>query len=206
MSFGQTQKFADATQLLLEVEVETLRALLLRLSAPLQHSDSTPSAQDAQTEEQRLRDALDLGEEDGALVLDVCRYILDEAAYYGLKPAVLEQRLTDASLAQEQAQVFAEVWEEEGPEIIKALRNRGIGTFPRLANSSWMMGVHLSSDALSKQKDPRIFLQLELQRGVPEVGRREETIQRVDVECTHQNLSTFFNALEQIQEQLDALN
>ena len=61
-------------------------------------------------------------------------------------------------------------------------------------------------DLVCCPQDPRIFLQLELQRGVPEVGRREETIQRVDVECTHQNLSTFFNALEQIQEQLDALN
>ena len=54
----------------------------------------------------RLREALDLGDEDGALVLDVCRYILEEAAYYGFRAALLSQRLAEAGLTPEQVPLF----------------------------------------------------------------------------------------------------
>ncbi|XP_041041437.1 COMM domain-containing protein 10 isoform X2 [Carcharodon carcharias] len=121
-----------------------------------------------------------------------------KAAYYNMKPAALQQQLENIHLSQEKAEAFVQAWANMGQDIVEKLRQ---STFApkKLEKIGFCLNLEMGHSTQAKMKSPHAILEL----GVN--SEDSENTEKVLLEFNHGELLEFYNKLETIQTQLDAL-
>ncbi|PSN49821.1 hypothetical protein C0J52_01378 [Blattella germanica] len=153
-------------------------------------------------EEEKLQISLGLEEQDLKLLLETVTFILEQAAYYVTKPAVLQRHLLDTlKFNEDKTEAFINIWLTSAKGIIEHLRQRSL--FPsQLEDVSWSLNLQTASEAQTKQVMPKAVFQF----GLKTDDDTENNHDNVTIEFTHDELYKFYKHLETIQNQLDNLH
>ncbi|KAJ7335679.1 hypothetical protein JRQ81_013620 [Phrynocephalus forsythii] len=149
-------------------------------------------------EEEKLKAAFSVEKQDLHLVLETITFILEQAVYHNLKPAILKQQLEHSSMSPDKAELFATAWAAAGPETMEKFRQR-IFSPQKLETVGWQLNLQMAQSTQAKQKSPQAVLEL----GVN--NEDSKSMEKVFVEFSHEELFEFYNKLESIQAQLDSL-
>ena len=149
----------------------------------------------------KLEASLVLKKEELQLLLDGIKFVVDKAAYFVLKPATLSKELMDIGLEEEKATAFSQGWTNFGKAVIERLKKKKF--FPvQLEDINWRLNLQLGQSFQSRQKIPNAIFQLDLSDESKPTGEKEE----VTVEFSREELYSFYEELEKMQEQLDSLS
>ncbi|KAK3932955.1 COMM domain-containing protein 10 [Frankliniella fusca] len=194
-----TPKFQEGLNLINTIEPAKLRLLLNRIASFMQGETSEKASPFTGEEEAKLEKSLGFESKEVALVVDSCSLILQQAAYYAIKPEVLKTKLIDGlKLEQERSGVIVSVWSLNANLILESLRRRSVLPY-QLADLSWLLNVETSSKIKSRSKEPVAVLELLLKSN--DIG---DTV-KVKLEMQKAELQNFYQNLEKIQAQLDGL-
>ncbi|KAF6123739.1 COMM domain containing 10 [Phyllostomus discolor] len=152
----------------------------------------------SEEEEEKLQAAFSLEKQDLHLVLETVSFILEQAVYYNVKPAALQQQLENIHLQQDKAEAFVSAWSSMGQETVEKFRQRILAP-QKLEMVGWQLNLQMAHSAQAKLKSPQAVLQL----GVS--NEDSKSMEKVLVEFSHKELFDFYNKLETIQAQLDSL-
>lgn len=227
----ESERLTAAVALVNQVEARRLVQLLTRVVRGLHIKNSRPFSP---AEEEQLQKVLGLTASELGLVIESCSFIFERAAYFSLSPTRLGHELSQSlPVAEDQLAAFKHVWEHEREGLLDQLRHHSLSPH-QLDNIHWRLqlvvppalhqenGVPPSSSSSSTEvptrkgrgeaqgskqhpiPQPSAIFQLRIANanGLNEDGKAEEM---VNVEFNHAELYSFFNKLEAIQEQLDAL-
>ncbi|XP_042710593.1 COMM domain-containing protein 10 isoform X2 [Malaclemys terrapin pileata] len=78
----------------------------------------------SEEEEEKLQAAFSVEKQDLHLVLETISFILEQAVYHNLKPAILQQQLESIHLDQDKAEAFVSAWTAAGQDTIEKFRQR----------------------------------------------------------------------------------
>ena len=134
-------------------------------------------------------------------------YVYEQAAFLNLKPEDLASQMLAAGVASAHAEVLGATWKAEAPAVMKGLYEQvGMGGPAKLANVEWGLSISMQGSSLSKTKESLARFDLFLETVGAGHGGGEGMLEEVlSVEFTHRELYSFFEKLEVVQEQLDAL-
>lgn len=184
-----------AVLLINEIDIGRFPRLLTRILQKL-HLKAENSF--SEEEEEKLQAAFSLEKQDLHLVLETISFILEQAVYHNVKPAVLQQQLENIHLGQDKAEAFVSAWSSMGQETIEKFRQRIIAPH-KLETVGWQLNLQMAHSAQAKLKSPQAVLQL----GVS--NEDSKSLEKVLLEFSHKELFDFYNKLETIQAQLDSL-
>eukprot|EP00499_Haloplacidia_sp_CaronLabIsolate_P013263 CAMPEP_0196775248 /NCGR_PEP_ID=MMETSP1104-20130614/3912_1 /TAXON_ID=33652 /ORGANISM="Cafeteria sp., Strain Caron Lab Isolate" /LENGTH=205 /DNA_ID=CAMNT_0042145415 /DNA_START=35 /DNA_END=652 /DNA_ORIENTATION=+ len=195
--FASTSTFSAALGLINDVDPALMTKLLSRIATGL----ATKGKVFTEEEQLQLRELLHVSAQDLRTVLDAATYVFEQAGYHSLKPDVLRRHLAGAGMAEAQAETFHAVWGTHGTAVLEALRARTLGGPQVLRDSKWQLQLQLGQRGITKLKEPSVLFELGLGDADPSASVKE----KVTVEFSHRELSSFFDSIERIQEQLDTL-
>ncbi|XP_058917881.1 COMM domain-containing protein 10 isoform X4 [Kogia breviceps] len=184
-----------AVSLINEIDIGRFPRLLTRILQKL-HLKAENSF--SEEEEEKLQAAFSLERQDLHLVLETISFILEQAVYYNVKPAALQQQLENIHLRQDKTEAFVNAWSSMGQETIEKFRQRILAPH-KLETVGWQLNLQMAHSAQAKLKSPQAVLQL----GVS--NEDSKSLKKVLVEFSHKELFDFYNKLETIQAQLDSL-
>jgi hypothetical protein len=224
----ESERLNVAVGFINQIEARRLVQLLTRVVRGLHIKNGRPFNA---TEEEQLQKVFGFSASELQLVIDSCSFIFERAAYFSLATSArlgneLSQSLTSPSLGDDQLAAFKHVWEHEREGLLDKLRQHSLSPH-QLDKIHWRLQLVVppapppSQDPAptqqpgSKKKgdtgkqhpipQPSAIFQLRINNANAvdeEDGKAEEM---VNVEFNHAELYSFFNKLEAIQEQLDAL-
>ncbi|KAF7250472.1 COMM domain-containing protein 10 [Varanus komodoensis] len=119
------------------------------------HAESTFTEE----EEEKLQAAFSVEKQDLHLVLETITFILEQAVYHNLKPAVLKQQLEHSNIDHDKAEVFATTWSAAGPEMVEKFRQRILSPH-KLETVGWQLNLQMAQSTQAKQKSPQAVLEL----------------------------------------------
>ncbi len=147
----------------------------------------------------KLEKTFDLTTEDCKLCIDILEFIYLQATYELIKANVLHEQLCQLNMSEEKAGFISQLWQENGKEVIEKIRQTKTISIRRLLGIKWRLNLNLASDFRTKQKFPMALFELNLEDG-------KNGDEKVQVEFGKDGLYEFYNQLEVIQKQIDALN
>ncbi|XP_041041436.1 COMM domain-containing protein 10 isoform X1 [Carcharodon carcharias] len=191
----ETQSIKQAVILINGIDAGKFPRLLSRILQKLHLKDEHSFNEE---EKEKLQVALSLEKQGLRLVLETVSFFLEQAAYYNMKPAALQQQLENIHLSQEKAEAFVQAWANMGQDIVEKLRQ---STFApkKLEKIGFCLNLEMGHSTQAKMKSPHAILEL----GVN--SEDSENTEKVLLEFNHGELLEFYNKLETIQTQLDAL-
>lgn len=95
--------------------------------------------------------------------------------------------------------LFADVWGDFSKVVIDSMRKHSFAT-KQLDSVDWHMGIQLSQDSRTEVKNTTALFHLNLLNNSSQKG------EKIDLEFTHEELLAFYEKLEVLQTQLDALS
>ncbi|XP_032873359.1 COMM domain-containing protein 10 isoform X4 [Amblyraja radiata] len=115
----ETQSIKQAVLLINGLDTTKFPRLLSRILQKLHLKDEHSFNEE---EREKLQAALSLEKYELRLVLETVSFILEQAAYYNVKPTALQQQLENIHLNQEKAEAFSQAWTNMGQDFIEKLR------------------------------------------------------------------------------------
>ncbi|GMI15236.1 hypothetical protein TrVE_jg245 [Triparma verrucosa] len=135
-------------------------------------------------------------------ILGACSYAFEQSAYSTIKPDALAATLTLAGMSSEHSTVFSQAWAQTANSVVSNFRDASVMGAPKvMTNNEWSLSINMSNDTLKNTKEASARFEIDLAQ--PHDGGDEETLA---VEFTHEELYGFFQKLEKVQSQLDALS
>eukprot|EP00062_Callorhinchus_milii_P012366 gi/632959329/ref/XP_007895560.1/ PREDICTED: COMM domain-containing protein 10 isoform X2 [Callorhinchus milii] len=113
----------------------------------------------SEEEEEKLQVALSLEKQDLHLVLETVSFILEQAAYYNMKPTILHQQLENIHLSQEKSEAFTQAWASTGQETVEKFRHRTFAP-KKLETIGWQLNLEMAQSMQAKLKSPHAILEL----------------------------------------------
>uniref|UniRef100_A0A8I6G6G2 COMM domain containing 10 n=1 Tax=Rattus norvegicus TaxID=10116 RepID=A0A8I6G6G2_RAT len=113
----------------------------------------------SEEEEEKLQAAFSLEKQELHLVLETISFVLEQAVYHNVKPAVLQQQLETIHLTQDKAEAFANAWSTMGHETVEKFRQRILGPL-KLETVGWQLNLQMAHSAQAKLQSPQAVLQL----------------------------------------------
>ncbi|XP_067884953.1 COMM domain-containing protein 10 isoform X2 [Heterodontus francisci] len=165
----ETQSIKHAVMLINGIDTGKFPRLLCRILQKLHLKDEHSFTEE---EKEKLQTALSLEKQDLQLVLETVSFLLEQAAYYNMKPAALQQQLENIHLSQEKAEAFAQAWTNMGQDIIEKLRQNTFAP-KKLEKIGWCLNLEMGHSTQAKMKSPHAILELEVNNEDSEL----ETIQ-----------------------------
>eukprot|EP01032_Pedospumella_encystans_P011619 gene11619-13502_t len=216
MSFKIASRFQEAAKVVNGIPVDKFPLLLNRIIQKLHLKTAYFSAE----EEEQLKPMLKLNDKDLKTTLDCCSYIYEQAAFSSTGPEPLFEILLEAGFDEAHAKVLGRTWATEASEYIarlKAVQTMGQPSSASLVSTDYHLNLVLAQGALSRQQEPTALFEFSFaggeksaketnESGVQEsgnlIGSGED---KLCVEFNHEELFSFFNQLERMQKQIDAL-
>uniref|UniRef100_A0A8D1MNZ4 COMM domain containing 10 n=1 Tax=Sus scrofa TaxID=9823 RepID=A0A8D1MNZ4_PIG len=152
----ESPSMKKAVLLINEIDIGRFPRLLTRILQKL-HLKAENSF--SEEEEEKLQAAFSLEKQDLHLVLETISFILEQAVYHNVKPAVLQQQLENIHLGQDKAEAFVSAWSSMGQETIEKFRQRIIAPH-KLETVGWQLNLQMAHSAQAKLKSPQAVLQL----------------------------------------------
>ncbi|CAL1298418.1 unnamed protein product [Larinioides sclopetarius] len=147
-------------------------------------------------ESSKLEISLSVNQEKLKLILQTLTFIFQQAAYHLAKPSVLSQQLQLIELSEEKISAIVQAWVSNAKTVIEKLKKKTIAP-KQLNDVNWELRLQTAQSSMSKLKNPVGLVELNLESG--------EKNEKLQMEFSHKELYTFYNQLEVIQSQLDAL-
>jgi hypothetical protein len=229
----ESERLNDAVGFINQIEARRLVQLLTRVVRGLHIKNSRPFNPTEEEQLQKVfgfsASELQLVIDSCSFIFERAAYFSLSTARLGNE---LNQSLTSPSLGDDQATAFKHVWEHEREGLLDKLRQHSLSPH-HLDKIHWRLQLvvppALPQDAATQQQQqqqqkpapagrkgdntpskqhpipqPSAIFQLRINNanGADEDGKTDEM---VNVEFSHSELYSFFNKLEAIQEQLDAL-
>lgn len=191
----ETQSIKQAVLLINGLDTTKFPRLLSRILQKLHLKDEHSFNEE---EREKLQAALSLEKYELRLVLETVSFILEQAAYYNVKPTALQQQLENIHLNQEKAEAFSQAWTNMGQDFIEKLRQNAFAP-KRLEKIGWCFNLEMGQSLQAKMKSPHAVLELGI------TSEDSENTENIFVEFNHGELLDFYNKLETIQAQLDSL-
>ncbi|XP_015126907.1 COMM domain-containing protein 10 [Diachasma alloeum] len=189
-----TPRLQQGLEVVTQIDNAKFRPLVNRICQSL-NSGKTEKAF-SQDEEEKLLVSLNVKRDELDLLLDTITLIYSQAAFGVVKPAVMESVMKESfPVSEDKVSIFVNAWITYAKGIIDVLRHKSI--FPsEVEDVKWTLNIPAASSAISLEAKPSILLQLDL------TGTESK---RLTVEMDKSHLTEFYNHLEKIQSQLDAL-
>eukprot|EP00013_Stygamoeba_regulata_P021108 CAMPEP_0177655108 /NCGR_PEP_ID=MMETSP0447-20121125/14755_1 /TAXON_ID=0 /ORGANISM="Stygamoeba regulata, Strain BSH-02190019" /LENGTH=195 /DNA_ID=CAMNT_0019158933 /DNA_START=148 /DNA_END=735 /DNA_ORIENTATION=- len=189
--FPESERFSSSVSVLNAIDAPRLPLMVERLCDKLADAEVFSEQERAQ-----LTAVMGLSAEDLDTLINLAVFVFQQAAYHTLNPAALATHLQDAGFTAVKAEVFSGVWAKTGPALVTRLRQRPF--LPaHLASSEWQINIVMASSLLSRLKTPTALMHFNCEEG----GQSKP----FTVEFSQAELVTFFQNLQQIQQQLDDL-
>jgi len=193
----ETVQITKAVDLINNIETERFLLLIQRIILKLHSINELSFKQD---EFEKLEKSFGLSNENVNLIIDILEFIFLQAAYEIAKPGYLLASLIKIKLSEEKSNCIVEYWKENAKEILEKIRQHKTISNQRLKSIKWRLNLNLASDFKTKQKHPTALFEFNVSS---DLNKEDQSIQ---VEFNKEQLFDFFTKLEQIQEQIDALN
>lgn len=198
MSFKIASRFREAALVINTLPVDKFPHLLTRILGKLHLRNSRLFTEE---EEEKMKTLFALSVENLRLVLDCCCYIFEQAAFAATGPEPLYDILLSAGFDEPHGKIIGRMWASEAAEFIGKLKERTLGS-NTLLETSYHFNLIMSESQLTKQHEPTAIFEFNLSQAA---GGKEGVGEKQAVEFTHKELYSFFEDLERIQHQLDAL-
>ncbi|XP_031794619.1 COMM domain-containing protein 10 isoform X3 [Sarcophilus harrisii] len=145
-----------AVSLVNEVDTGRFPRLLTRILQKLHLKTENSFSEE---EEEKLQAAFSLEKQDLHLVLETISFILEQAVYHNVKPAVLQQQLENIHLSQDKAEAFASAWTSMGQDTVEKFRQRILAP-QKLETIGWQLNLQMAQSNQAKLKSPQAVLEL----------------------------------------------
>eukprot|EP00753_Platysulcus_tardus_P015021 PLAT4718.1.p1 GENE.PLAT4718.1~~PLAT4718.1.p1 ORF type:complete len:210 (+),score=113.63 PLAT4718.1:35-664(+) len=198
--FEQTSSLSAAVETVNELDEGKLPLLLGRILKALVAGTSSGGVF-TEEEADTLADVLEVSAEDLGRVVRACTYMYEKAAYMKLGLEAMTAALKAVELSDVAVAAFVRVWAEQRAALFARLRQKTLGGPAVLSSVDWRLQLQIGQSTLSRQRAPCALMELELAPAEGGVGEEE----RLVLEFTKEELWSFFNQIEKVQEQLDAL-
>ena len=205
--FKFAKQFTIAAHSCNKVPVEKFPLLLNRVLSKLHVKGLKLFSDD---EHQQLQKLFGLSFDELNLVLDGCSFIFEQAAFTSTGPETLYGVLLEAGFDQIHSKVIGKLWAEEAPTFIEKLKNRTLGA-ATLVDTDYHLNLTLGINDLTRLQEPSAIFEFSVTDPDKEPALFEtekdinRNIDKVSVEFAHAELYAFFENLEKIQAQLDAM-
>ncbi|CAF1213046.1 unnamed protein product [Adineta ricciae] len=147
----------------------------------------------------KLESAFEISADNIKQMIEVLEYMFLQSAYHLVKPQVLLNDLVnEQNFDENKAKLFVEQWSSSAKEIVERLKSTHIASHS-LSDVRWTLDVGISQASKSKVKRPTAIYEFQLKNG------QTQEIEKVQTEFNKDELYAFFEKLESIQSQLDAL-
>ncbi|XP_067424821.1 COMM domain-containing protein 10 isoform X3 [Emydura macquarii macquarii] len=113
----------------------------------------------SEEEEEKLQAAFSVEKQDLHLVLETISFILEQAVYHNLKPAILQQQLESIHLDQDKTEAFVSAWTAAGQDTIEKFRQRILAP-QKLETIGWQLNLQMAQSTQAKLKSPQAVLEL----------------------------------------------
>ena len=191
--FNLTTRFKNGVTLINGLDSSRFPLLLSRIIGKLTLKGEKLFSEDEQT---KLCSAFNVDNNSLQSILDTSVFILEQAAYHTAKPAIFTQQLKNIQLSDDKVEMFVNVWTTHGKSITEELKQRSL-TPKQLDSVKWKLNLQIAESSKSKVKTPSAVVELGLK------GSKES--ENICLEFTHDELYSFYDQLEKIKSQLDAL-
>lgn len=165
--------------------------LLRRLAIALKDRDNIPFSED---EVEILLDQFKITPTELESFFAACQYILQQAACYSFNSEKTQMYASQCGVSDEIAECFSAVWDAEGDDLINALKSRTL-TDDVLDNTSWRLNLKAAQSGKPPSRQPIMLLDLNV------TGEKKP----ITIQFTHEELSKFYDQIEEIQQQVDRL-
>ena len=205
--FKFAKQFTIAAHSCNKVPVEKFPLLLNRVLSKLHVKGLKLFSDD---EHQQLQNLFNLSSNELNLVLDGCCFIFEQAAFTSTGPETLYGVLLEAGFDQKHSKVIGKLWAEEAPKFLEKLKNRTLGA-ATLVDTDYHLNLTLGINDLTRLQEPSAIFEFSVTDPDKEPAQFEtendinQNIDKVSVEFAHGELYAFFENLEKIQAQLDAM-
>mmetsp|Transcript_17559 Transcript_17559/g.19756 ORF Transcript_17559/g.19756 Transcript_17559/m.19756 type:complete len:204 (+) Transcript_17559:36-647(+) len=198
--FHQTKRFKEATDLINKIAAKKLPLLASRILDNLSRKENGQVF--SEKEQTKVLKLFSIAPLELDTIMDASSYIFEQAAYHNLNAQKLAGHLAAAGVAQPQAQAFGVAWDERREAFLTKLRNHTLGA-PLVLNSvDWRLQLTMGQQTLTKTKDINTIINFGIGSADAEAKEGED----LTVEMDHDALLNFYNSMEKIQSQLDAMS
>ncbi|CAF1488771.1 unnamed protein product [Adineta ricciae] len=152
----------------------------------------------------KLESAFEISADNIKQMIETLEYMFLQSAYHLVKPQVLlndlvnEQNFDENKHVLYKAKLVVEQWSSSAKEIVERLKSTHIASHS-LSDVRWTLDVGISQASKSKVKRPTAIYEFQLKND------QTQEIEKVQTEFNKEELYAFFEKLESIQSQLDAL-
>jgi len=197
LMFALTPNLQRGIKLINDLDVAKFPRVLTRVVQKLHLKAEAPFNDQ---EFAQLQELLHISGEDLHDALVTCSFLLQQAAYFGVKAKRFGAQLIKADMTQEKAEVFFQLWEKHGETVVAKLQEQSIAPL-ELASVDWRLSINMSQDDATRLKGMSTMFQFNLRDNAND----KAPLQKLQVEMSQSELVTFYNQLETIQQQLDAV-
>lgn len=187
---SENSELSEALKIVEKIPQRPFAQLLRRLAIALKERDNIPFSED---EVQILLEQFKLTPTELESFFSACQYVLQQAACYSFNSEKTQMYASQCGVPDEIAECFSAVWDAEGEDLINALKSRTL-TDDVLNSTSWRLNLKAAENGKAPTKQPIMLLDLNVS------GKKPITIQ-----FNHEELSKFYDQIEQIQQQVDHL-
>lgn len=146
----------------------------------------------------KLESSLKLNSYEVQLLISTVQYLLTENDKYVIKPSVLHSKMMSIGINESKVEPFIKIWMKNNKELLEDLCTNDLNKPTRLEDFKWQLSLQVCSTTKQKQKLPTAMMQFVLSKDGSE--------DLCELEMNHEQLSAFYNQLENIQQKLDAIN
>lgn len=144
----------------------------------------------------KLRDSLNVTEEDLTLLLQSIKFIAKQSARVLLRPSTLQQQLIEKlKFVEDKAEIFTKLWSE-----ITKIDIGSTDEIKKLDDITWEQNILVSDQILNEPDTPYARIQLSLS------STRDCKRDKVTIAIEKEELFQLYNTLEAIQMKLDIMN
>jgi COMM domain containing 10 len=199
MSFSIGNKFRAAAEVSNSIPLEKFPQILTRVTKKLHLKNERLFSEE---EEIQLRGLFDLSEDALDLVLSASCYIFEQAAFTGSGPDALYNILVEAGFDEDHAKSIGRIWANEGADYVSKLKSRQLGA-AALVDTDYHLNLNMSARSLQRLQEPTAIFELSISDS--QACSDETMTNKLGLEFGHEQLYTFFNDLEKVQQHLDKL-
>jgi hypothetical protein len=192
-------RFKVAIDLYNKIEQKPFERIISTITT--RHNPKTGVVSFSPEELDQIKTLINVQSEELDIIMTCCSYILDQSAFYNLTPEKLKSQLISHELNEEKSSIFSTIWGNIRQNFLSQLKEKTFGAPMVLDDIDWTLKLTTSSQTLAKTKALNCSMVLSLVDANDE-GKKKN----VELEFDSKQLLDFFDKLEIIQNQLDAIS
>ena len=174
-----------------EIDSNKFQKLLVKIIDRINQDDGSLFSNE---EEEKLQEIFSLNHDQITLLIETLKSLIVQIANNYIKPSIIAADLRESGFAENKMLIFLETWASKSSKIFEQNKN-ACKTLPNeLSDVNCKIKVQTNETSKSNIKTPLVQVDLVL-----------TSENNVSLDFNHQELTSFYNQLEEIQNQVDVL-